>query len=66
MDIITLGPWMLSSQSGVELDVITVGPWMLSSQNGLDHGRQHGWAMDALFSERMPKTSVKTSQNACC
>ena len=30
-----------------------VGPWMLPSQNGLDHGRHHGWAMDALFPERI-------------
>ena len=34
------------------MDVIMVGPWMLSSQDGLENGRHHGWAMDALFSER--------------
>ena len=40
------------------MDVIMVVPWMLSSQNGLDHGRHHGWAKDALFSERIrPRTS---------
>ena len=32
---------------------ILVEPWMLLSQNRLDHGRHHGWAMDAFFSERI-------------
>ena len=35
------------------MDVIMVGPWMPSSQIGLDHGRHHGWAMDALLSGRI-------------
>ena len=40
------------------MDVIMVGPWMLCFQNGLDDARHHGWAMDALFSERIrPWTS---------
>ena len=34
------------------MGVIMVGPWMLSSQNGSDHGRHHGWAMDAFFLRR--------------
>ena len=40
------------------MDVIIVGPWMLSSQDGLENGRHHGWAMEALFSDRIrPWTS---------
>ena len=34
------------------MDVAMLGSRMLSSQNGLDHGPHHGWAMDALLSER--------------
>ena len=29
------------------MDVIMVGKWMLSAQKGLDHGRHHGWTMEA-------------------
>ena len=31
------------------MDVIMLLPWMFSAQNGLDHG----WALDAFFSERI-------------
>ena len=32
------------------MDVIMIGSCMLCAQHALDHGRYHGWAMDALFS----------------
>ena len=37
-----------------------IWPWMLCSQNAVDHGRHHGLAMDALFSER----SMPCSENS--
>ena len=49
MDVIMVGPWTLSAQNrDLTMDVIMGGPWMLSA-----HGCHHGWAMDAVFSERI-------------
>ena len=44
---------------------ITVGPWMLASQNALDHGRDHGWAMDALFLERIRAWTISWLVHGC-
>ena len=40
MDAIMAGPWMLSSQNGLDM----VGQWMFLFQNGLGHGPEERWA----------------------
>ena len=53
MDVIMVGPWMVSVQNG--LDHGRHHGWVTDAlfQNGLDLGRHHGWALDALFSEQI-------------
>ena len=50
------GPWTSSwLGNGCSLLRTDISPWMLSSQNGSDHGRHHGRAKNALFSERISR-----------
>ena len=51
MDVIMVGPWMLSAERIRPLHVIMVGPLMLSSQNGFDHGRHDDCGMDSAFAQ---------------
>ena len=57
LDVIIIGPWILSTQNGLDMDGCDHGrhhgQWMLPIQNELEHGRHRGWATDAIYSKRV-------------
>ena len=62
-------PWRGHGCSPVKadytMDVIMPWPWIPSCQNGLDHGSHRGWAMDALFSDRVRPGMSSCFGNGC-